>query len=44
MIVCREAVGVHELAGVVGVVAGILHPDGEPVIVEALRDKLGISA
>lgn len=44
MVVRREAVGVHELAGVVGVVAGILHPDGEPVVVEALRDKLGISA
>ena len=36
--------GVEELAGVVGVVAGVLEEDGEVVFVEALVDELGVSA
>lgn len=32
---------VHQLAGVVGVVAGLLEPDGEIGVVEALVDELG---
>ena len=44
LIVGAEAVGVHELSGVIGVVAGILEPHGEPIVIESLRNELGIPA
>ena len=35
---------VHQLADIVRLVAGLLHPDGEPVVVEAALDELGVAA
>lgn len=43
VVVCG-GVGVEELAGVEGVVAGVLEPDGEVVGVEALGDEFGVAA
>jgi hypothetical protein len=39
-----DCVCIEEFAGVVGVITGLLQPDGEEVVVEAPVDKLGISA
>lgn len=43
-VVVGGGVGVEELAGVEGVVAGVLEPDGEVVGVEALGDEFGVAA
>lgn len=43
-VVVVDGVGVEELACVVGVVAGLLEPEGEVVIIVSVLDKFGISA
>ena len=43
-VVVLGGVRIEELARVVGVVAGLLEPDGEVGVVEALADELGVSA
>lgn len=44
LVVGVDAVFVHQLTGVVGVVAGPLEPDGEIGFVEALVDEFGEAA
>lgn len=39
-----DGMGVEELAGVVGVVARLLQPEGQMVVVVAILDKLGVSS
>jgi hypothetical protein len=39
-----DCVGVEEFSGVVGAVPSILEPDWEPIGVESLGDKFGVSA
>ena len=43
-VVVVDGVPVEELAGVVGVVAGILHPEAQVVVVVSILDKLWVAA
>jgi hypothetical protein len=42
VVVC-DIVPIHELANVVGIVAGVLKPDRQILIIEAVTDKLRIT-
>lgn len=44
LVVSVDAVSVHQLAGIVGVVARLLEPDGEIGVIEALIDEFGKAA
>lgn len=44
VVIGGNAVRVEQLARVEGVVAGLLQPNGEPVVVEPLRNELGVSS
>lgn len=44
LVVCLDGMPVHELAGVVGVVAGGLQPDGKVFVVVALGDEFVVTA
>jgi hypothetical protein len=43
-VVVVDRVGVHQLAGVVRIVACLLQPDREEVVIESAFNELGVSS